>query len=101
MRYRQRVLVAFSDVENSLAAIRFLGEQKEAQDRALQNARHAARLAQLRYETGIVGYLDVVDANREVLQSERTNVQLAGQRLAATIQLIKALGGGWRVGQTL
>jgi hydrophobe/amphiphile efflux-1 (HAE1) family protein/NodT family efflux transporter outer membrane factor (OMF) lipoprotein len=101
MRYRQRVLVAFSDVENSLAAIRFLGEQKEAQDRALQEARHAAQLAQLRYQAGIVGYLDVVDANRAVLQNERATVQLAGQRLTSTVQLIKALGGGWRTGDPL
>jgi outer membrane protein, multidrug efflux system len=101
MRYRQRVLVAFADVENSLAAIRFVGEQKEAQNRALENARQAAGLAQMRYEAGIVGYLDVVDANRAVLQNERTSVQLAGQRLTSIVQLIKALGGGWRVGNTL
>ncbi|MGZ8898654.1 MAG: efflux transporter outer membrane subunit [Limisphaerales bacterium] len=96
-RYRQRVLVAFADVENSLAALRFLAEQKAAQDRALQNARRAAELAQARYVAGIVGYLDVVDANRAVLQTERASVQLAGQRFASAVQLIKALGGGWTV----
>ena len=101
MRYRQRVLVAFSDVENSLAAIRYLAEQKDAQDRALQSSRRAAELAQIRYQAGIVGYLDVVDANREVLQSERTSVQLAGQRLTSVVLLIKALGGGWHVGDPL
>jgi multidrug efflux system outer membrane protein len=95
LRYRQRVLVAFADVENSLAAVQFLTEQKVAQDRALENARRAAELAETRYQAGIVGYLDVVDANRAVLQSERASVQLAGQRHAAAVQLIKALGGGW------
>ena len=95
MRYRQRVLVAFSDVENSLAALHYLSEQKAAQDRALQSARRAAELAETRYTAGIVGYLDVVDANRAVLQTERASVQLAGMRLSAAIQLIKALGGGW------
>ncbi|HEV8541663.1 MAG TPA: efflux transporter outer membrane subunit, partial [Verrucomicrobiae bacterium] len=75
-RYRQRVLVAFGDVENSLATIKFLATQKEAQDRALANARKAAALADTRYKAGFVGYLDVVDASREVLQFERASVQL-------------------------
>jgi NodT family efflux transporter outer membrane factor (OMF) lipoprotein len=95
MRYRQRVLVAFADVENSLAALQFLAQQKDAQDRALANARRAAELAETRYSAGLVGYLDVIDANRAVLLSERSTVQLTGQRLTSTIQLIKSLGGGW------
>jgi multidrug efflux system outer membrane protein len=95
IRYRQRVLVAFSEVENSLAALRFLAEQKTAQDRAMQNARKAVELAQRRYEAGIVGYLEVVDATRAALQTERGSVQLAGQRLISAVQLVKALGGGW------
>jgi outer membrane protein, multidrug efflux system len=97
LHYRQRVLQAFADVENSLAALEFLAEQKAAQDRALENSRKAAELAEIRYRAGIVGYLDVVDANRAVLQSERASVQLAGQRFTSTILLIKALGGGWSV----
>jgi len=52
-------------------------------------------LATERYKSGIVGYLDVVDASRDALQSERANAQLAGLRLIASVQLIKALGGGW------
>lgn len=93
--YRQRVLVAFGDVENSLAAIRFLAQQAEAQDRALASARRATDLADQRYRAGIVSYLEVVDANRIAFQTERATAQLAGQRLIATVQLIKALGGGW------
>ena len=93
--YRQRILVAFGDVENSLAGIRHLADQAAAQDRAVANARRAAELAGDRYRAGIVSYLEVVDANREVLQAERANAQLAGQRQIAAVQLIKALGGGW------
>ncbi len=97
-RYRQQVLVAFGDVEDSLAGIRYLAGQSAAQQRALFNARRAANLATDRYRSGIVSYLEVVDASREALQAERTNVQLAGQRLNAAVQLIKALGGGWKTG---
>ncbi len=98
-RYRQQILVAFGDVENSLAGIHHLGEQFAAQNRAVTNARRAAELAGDRFRAGIVSYLEVVDANREALQAERGRAQLAGQRLVASVHLIKALGGGWTVEQ--
>src|SRR5881397_2909600 len=94
-RYRQQVLVAFGEVENSLSGIRHLVDQAAAQQRAVANARRAAELATDRYRSGIVSYLEVVDASRDALQAERANAQLAGQRLITAVQLIKALGGGW------
>jgi multidrug efflux system outer membrane protein len=98
-RYRQRVLVAFGDVETSLSAIRHLAEQAAAQQRAVTNARRAAELAGQRYRSGIVSYLEVVDANREALQADRANAQLSGQRQVASVRLIKSLGGGWSEAQ--
>lgn len=95
-RYRQQVLVAFAEVENSLSAIRHLADQAAAQQRAVANARRSAQLATDRYRSGIVSYLEVVDASREALQAERANAQLSGQRLVSAVQLIKALGGGWQ-----
>ncbi len=95
-RYRQRILVAFADVENSLSGIRHLGEQAAAQQRAVDNARRSADLATERYRSGLVSYLEVVDASREALQAERANAQLSGQRQIASVRLIKALGGGWQ-----
>jgi multidrug efflux pump len=94
--YRQQVLVAFGDVEDSLSGIHHLSTQAEAQGRAVTNARRAANLATDRYRSGIVSYLEVVDASREALQAERGEAQLSGQRLIATVQLIKAMGGGWQ-----
>jgi hydrophobe/amphiphile efflux-1 (HAE1) family protein/NodT family efflux transporter outer membrane factor (OMF) lipoprotein len=94
-RYRQRVLIAFGEVENSLAGTRHLADQQIAQDRAVAGAQRSAQLASDRYNAGIVSYLEVVDASRSVLQAQRAHAQLAGQRLIATVQLIKALGGGW------
>ncbi len=99
--YRQQVLVAFGDVEDSLADIRHLADQASAQQRAVTNARQAADLATDRYRSGIVRYLEVVDAEREALAAERANAQLTGQRLIASVQLIKALGGGWEQTQLL
>jgi multidrug efflux system outer membrane protein len=94
-RYRQQVLVAFADVENSLAGNRHLAEQSAAQLRAVAQSRRAAQLATQRYRSGIVSYVEVIDANRDALQAERAAAQLAGQRLINTVQLVKALGGGW------
>jgi len=93
--YRQQVLVAFGDVENSLSGIHHLQIQAEAQARAVTSARRATDLATQRYRSGIVAYIEVVDAGRDALTAERANAQLAGQRLITTVQLIKALGGGW------
>jgi multidrug efflux pump len=93
--YRQQVLVAFGDVEDSLSSIRHLADQAEAQERAVKSAQRATDLATDRYRSGVVAYIEVVDASRDMLTSERANVQLAGQQLIATVQLIKALGGGW------
>jgi multidrug efflux system outer membrane protein len=93
--YRQQVLAAFGDVENSLSGIKYLLDQSEAQQRAVANSRRAADLATDRFTSGIVSYLEVVDASRDALQAERANAQLTGQRLIAAVQLIKALGGGW------
>jgi multidrug efflux system outer membrane protein len=95
-RYRQQVLVAFGDVENSLSGIRHLADQSAAQERAVAQARRAADIATQRYRSGIVAYIEVIDANRDALQTERASDQLMGQRLITTVQLIKALGGGWR-----
>jgi multidrug efflux system outer membrane protein len=94
-KYRQRVLVAFGDVENSLSGVQFLAVQSAAQDRAVASAQRATELAAERYRAGIVSFLDVVDANRGTLSAQRSQAQLAGQRLIASVQLIKALGGGW------
>ena len=93
--YRQQVLVAFGEVEDSLSGIRHLADQSSAQQRAVTHARRAVDLATDRYRSGIVSYIEVVDASRDALQAERGNAQLAGQRLIAAVQLIKALGGGW------
>src|SRR5262249_58285918 len=84
-----------------VAGPRHRAERAGAQDRAVANARRSADLADQRYRAGIVSYLEVVDANREALQAERGRAQLTGQRLAASVQLIKALGGGWTENQVL
>ncbi|MEN3941107.1 efflux transporter outer membrane subunit [Prosthecobacter sp. SYSU 5D2] len=93
--YRQAFLAAVADVETSLSSIRNLAISHEAQIRARTSAERAASLARTRYESGTSPYLDVIEANRSTLATQRASVQVAGQRLIASISLIKALGGGW------
>ncbi|HEX7388142.1 MAG TPA: efflux transporter outer membrane subunit [Castellaniella sp.] len=93
--YRQTVLGAFRDVEDGLSSLRILGEQTDMQDAAVKSAARAARLSQIQYREGSVSYLDVIDADRVVLQQQRAAVQLDGDRARTVVQLIRAIGGGW------
>jgi multidrug efflux system outer membrane protein len=93
--YRQAVLTAFQDVEDSLSATKYLTVQYEAENRAYQAYQRALDLTNARYTTGLVSYFDVIQAQDLALNAQQLTVQLAGNRIAATIRLIKALGGGW------
>jgi multidrug efflux system outer membrane protein len=93
--YRQQVLVAFREVEDNLSDLRMLEEQNQTQAQAVDASGRAAKLAQVQYTEGDVIYLSVIDAERTALQSRRAAVQLQGAQAAATVNLIRALGGGW------
>ena len=93
--FRQRVLVAFREVQDALTATQLLADQAAAQDRAVAAARRAGDLAQTRYDAGFVNYFEVIDAQRTVLANERAATQLGAQQLINSVALIKALGGGW------
>lgn len=93
--YRQAFIAALADVETSLSSIRNLSTQAGSQQRARTSAEKAAQLAKTRYEAGTSPYLDVIEANRTTLATQRATAQIAGQRLIATVGLMKALGGGW------
>lgn len=93
--YRQTVLTAFREVEDSLADVRWLSQQSTALDSAIAGARRAQRISRSRYDAGAVDYLTVIDADRTVLQSQRDANTVAGLRAAATVSLVRSLGGGW------
>jgi multidrug efflux system outer membrane protein len=93
--YRQQVLVAFREVEDNLSDLRVLEEQTQTQSQAVDASGRAAKVARAQYTEGAVIYLSVIDAERTALQSRRAAVQLQGAQAAATVNLIRALGGGW------
>jgi multidrug efflux system outer membrane protein len=93
--YRGAVLTAFGDVENALTDLHHQADEALAQARAVAEAREYLRLSQLQYRQGLINYLQVLDADRTVLTNELSAAQTLNQRLASTVLLIKALGGGW------
>lgn len=93
--YRQTVLEALQETEDQLAAIRWLGEEDGIQRDAARLARESVALTLNQYKAGTVSYLNVVQVQATHLNEERQTVQLLGRRLAATVALIRALGGSW------
>jgi multidrug efflux system outer membrane protein len=94
-QYEKTVLVAYQEVEDQLAALHYLYGESRSEASAVSDARKTEEIALQRYKAGLVGYLDVVYAQQAVLTNERTAAQISGQQLAASVALIKALGGGW------
>jgi multidrug efflux system outer membrane protein len=93
--YRQSVLTAFAEVEDNLAGLRILTQQSAEIDQAVASARRSADLAQKLYDAGRSGYLELLDAQRNLAAVERSAVQLRGDRAVTTVALIRALGGDW------
>ena len=93
--YRQTVLTALQDVETQLAALRVLEQEASVQDEASDLAEKGVMIALNRYKAGIAGYTDVVVAVNQALANQQRSIQIAQQRLNASVLLIKALGGSW------
>ena len=93
--YRQSVLGGFQEVEDNLAALRILEEQNAVQDEAVKAARESVTITLNQYRAGTANYLAVVVVQAALLNNERAAVTILGQRYAASVALIKALGGGW------
>lgn len=93
--YRQAALVAYQEVETAQADVRQYEAQAAARQRALRAARQASALTTERYRAGLTDYFEVVDANRQTLDSATLLIEAQGDLLAATVALVRALGGGW------
>ncbi len=95
--YRQTVLGALQDVEDQLSAVRVLSEEAQQQSLATAAAERLLSLARKRYQGGITTYLEVVTAQSAALANERASVELLTRRMVASVDLVRALGGGWSV----
>jgi multidrug efflux system outer membrane protein len=93
--YRQSVLTALREVEDALSGLRILAQQAAEQANSIEAAQRAAQLSSARYRAGYVNYLEVIDAERQVLATQRAATQVERERALATVALVRALGGGW------
>jgi NodT family efflux transporter outer membrane factor (OMF) lipoprotein len=93
--YRENVLTGFQQVEDSLAAVRILEKEAKVQDEAVVAAQRSLDLSVTRYKGGVTSYLEVITAQSAALADEVTAVNILGRRMANTVFLIQALGGGW------
>ncbi len=94
--YRQTVLTAFQQVEDNLAAIRILGEELKIQTQAVSSAEQAVQIALNEYRAGTQNFTTVVTAEATALADEQSLLTTRAQRMTAAVNLIVALGGGWR-----
>lgn len=94
-QYQKTVLSAYQEVEDQLAALRILEGEAQSETAAVNDSTKAEQIATNRYTRGLVSYLDVVYAQTALLANQRVLTQVSGQRMAATVVLIKAIGGGW------
>ncbi len=93
--YQQTVVIAFQEVEDSLANIEYYANQMEKVLATVEAAKLTVQISKDRYYRGVAFYLEVTDSEQQELVSERSYNALRGLRYMATIQLIKALGGSW------
>jgi outer membrane protein, multidrug efflux system len=103
-RYRQavaayvnQVLVAYGDVEDALTDLHALADEVGNLHEAVGASQEYLRVAQVQYKQGLVDYLLVIDAERTLLANQLSLAQAVNRQMAASIHLIKALGGGWNL----
>lgn len=93
--YRKTVLVSFKEVEDALATVTASSTRETSLETAMNEARNAFNLSQQQYDAGAIDFQILLDARRTMLTAEDLYVQTKNERLAAAVDLFKALGGGW------
>ena len=95
--YRETVLAAFQQVEDALSQQRLLATEMQQEAAAVNAARQTVTMTTNLYKDGATDFLDVVVAQTAELQAEQTLVDLRTRRMNASVQLVRALGGGWQL----
>jgi len=98
LEYEQSVTNAFSEVSTALVAYQKLADVERQRARAVAADRQAAQIANQRYVAGLSSYLDVLQAQQQLYPAENFLAQARYNRLATLVQLYRALGGGWKLG---
>jgi len=98
--YESSILQAFREVEDALVGLRQFGLQRDSQRQRVEAERKVLELAELRYRGGVANYLEVLDAQRSLFESELDESTAIRDQFVAFVQLYKSLGGGWQAHET-
>ena len=82
-------------MQDDVNGLTVLDQARQSQQQAVDAARRTLDIANSRYVGGLVNYLDVVNAQQNLLNNEQELAVIRGQKLVTSVLLIKALGGGW------
>ncbi len=94
--YRKTVLTSYGEVENALSAVQTSSARETALKRAVNEAQKAYEISRKRYQVGTIDFATMLDTQANLLGSQDTYAQAMKARLSASLDLVKALGGGWR-----
>ena len=97
--YRNTVIQAFQDVENQLSTLRILEQESGVANEAVVSAQHTFDLASQRYQGGVTSYLEVLTAEQILIQDQIIAINLQSRQFAASVGLVRSLGGGWDTSQ--
>jgi multidrug efflux system outer membrane protein len=97
-QYEQTVITAFAEVSNTLTAQTKLAEARDAQQVAVEAYQESVRLSRIRYDSGLAGYFEVLEAQQLLFPSEIALAQVQLDQLLTVVTLYRALGGGWQLG---
>ncbi len=97
--YRNTVFAAFNDVEDQLSGLRILEQESGVEQRAVAAAQNSFDLSNQRYKGGVTSYLEVLTAEAILLENQQTAISVETRQFVASVNLVRALGGGWDVTQ--
>ena len=95
LQYQQNVLIALGEVSNALVARQKLAEVRDQEARQVEALQESVRLSRVRYLGGLASYIEVLDAQLQLFPAENALAQAERDLRLTTVQLYKALGGGW------
>jgi multidrug efflux system outer membrane protein len=96
-QYRQTILVAFRETSDALVAQQRLAERRAALESEVRARRAAVELANLRYRDGRASYFEIIEAEQQLFPAEEQLARVIQAQLVETVNLYRALGGGWRL----
>ena len=97
LAYEKSVTSAFGEVSSALSAHEMLADSVKEQVRSVKAYQESVRLANLRYDSGLSNYFEVIDAKLNLFPAENALVQFDLGRKVALVDLYRALGGGWKL----